>query len=189
MRKEAPLKNEVRQFFIKHPSRTFSIHDVTSHFKPNQPVVYHLNWLRAHHFFDPLVRRGYRLNPKWKSPQDIREEVAALPARVQQSTEGWSADKPAIHATINPVAYSILGKDRGESIVARMKALSNIFPEVDIRFIHWLVSDRFPVSEQQRLDWERGLAGAENRAAPRLMAFDLDRENGAPTSCRRAEST
>jgi hypothetical protein len=157
---EALLRTRLKSYFSKYPNKKVSLtNDLVNHLTEfNAPLIYyHTKKLLDDGFILRLSKGIYQINPNYKSPESIREEITQrmkdAPAVIQNGTP-FDPKTPPITVVENPRMIAFLGHAWGQSILTRMKALN--FTTEEIEFIGSLIKEKYHVTEQMLISLKNG---------------------------------
>lgn len=157
MTKTTQTKSRLMGFFDKHPG-PHSVANLMKHFTEFTlaNLGYHLKTLIDSEFLIRSKKGVYEKNPAYLTPEQklakVKQHIHTNGARVEQGA-GWKPGEPPLKTIENPVMIAFLGRSFGESIIERMKSTG--FTSVELRFVGSLLSEKYPLTEQQRVVAER----------------------------------
>lgn len=155
-------RDRILAFFKHHPGGKFALQAVIASFKDlNQAtVLYHVKTLTKEGILVRTSPGVYMLSGSPSHVEVTRSEVARhISTNGSRVIDGGKADAPyreGITVTEHPGVIAYLASQWGSSIVERMKAHPEVFTPQDTQFISRLLTERYPLSEQQRLVIEQG---------------------------------
>ncbi|HEY1884108.1 MAG TPA: hypothetical protein VGG51_13820 [Candidatus Cybelea sp.] len=157
MKKASLIRTRLRGYFDKH-AKPLTVAAIANHHTDVKMVTlnYHLQQMLKDGFLIKPKRGTYQKNSGHQTIEQKRQTVAhhiATNGSRIQSGEPWKPGLEALTETVNPVAFALLGRSFGESIVERMSAAG--FTKADVRFIESLLSRIYPLTTAQRTQAER----------------------------------
>ena len=136
MRKPNAINDALHKMFASHRSSTYSIGDLRKSFTQTSESLlnYYITKLRNDKIITVEKRGFYKYNPEYKTPEEIRAEIAKMPpvTKIVQG-EGWAHGQPSV--VVVDLYWSKLLKRSLESMMQRMLSPApamQVFTQADI---------------------------------------------------------